>query len=211
MNTHNGLSLQQLDVKHGTEQFTPFVRHLLKMEPRIRLSMFFGDVKNMTGFFLTKEHIYFPCRIQPVSHELAHCVEMQDKRRWTMDDWGFALPPHMRKGAPKKYNDARWQSKGGLFAAVSREQRVLAINSVISPLAKDHHDYYGTKITTQLSWNGFHSDWYLPFGRFKTMKDVEVWLNDLFEKTVSHWSLDRIEAEWKVRLDHMQNWMETKE
>lgn len=41
------------------------------------------------------------------------------------------------------------------------------------------------------------------------MKDVKCWMDHLRERTYQAWSLDRIDHEWKVRLDHIRNWMET--
>lgn len=50
---------------------------------------------------------------------------------------------------------------------------------------------------------------YLPFGRFKSMKDVIVWAAHLDETTFFDWNLDRIQHEWKNRLSFLQEWMET--
>jgi hypothetical protein len=50
----------------------------------------------------------------------------------------------------------------------------------------------------------------LPYGRFKTFQDINIWIGDLEEKTRKAWSIERIRFEWKKRVDYIANWMETK-
>lgn len=95
------------------------------------------------------------------------------------------------------------------FAGLVREIRVRTIQLHMMPeeMGRKGGTIYNI-LNNQLTW-GDYAGKYSPFGRFKSYQDVEIWANDLREKTYQAWSLERIEHEWKIRLTHIQNWMET--
>lgn len=176
----------------------PFVQHLLNMDARIRVFPFYGDVEYEKGFFCTKEHIFFPYELPQIEHDISHLVELTNPKRWTMTDWGL---PRFDK------DKVRPQA---FFAAFARETRTRAIQQYIQPecIGDDTSSAYNQLANSY--WHGMMEK-LLPYGRFKTMQDVKVWMNDLRERTFKRWSMDRIEHEWKFRLCHIQNWMETHE
>lgn len=87
------------------------------------------------------------------------------------------------------------------FAAFVRETKVRAIQShmgLASFSSMVDHPFWGDEVTK-----------HFPYKRFKTIQDLRVWHDDLFEKTKKQYCLDRIREEWKIRLHRMQNYMET--
>ena len=50
----------------------------------------------------------------------------------------------------------------------------------------------------------------LPLGKFKTEKEIQDWVKNLWMRTFKTWSLDRIEGEFKKRIEMVQEFMETK-
>lgn len=175
----------------------PIVISLFEMEPRIKVYSLFGDAdpEMNQGYIPEKHQLLFPIGIPGAAHEIAHMVEMRNPDRWTKVDWGM-VSPKKNKGYSK------WQSTGGLFAALTREIRVRAIQQHINS------EMPYPSIMDNPHWNDLVCD-RLHFGRFKSRKDVLDWSNDLKNKTYNAWSLDRIRHEWEVRLNHIRNWMET--
>lgn len=174
----------------------PFVKHLLGMDKRIRVYPLFGDKVRGKGFFITKDCISVPYVLPKVEHDVAHVVELTNMSRLTIPDWGM----------PRFESD--YIPPAAFFAALSREVRTRALQLHIQP------ECYGVETST--TWNQFANPYWknmceklLPFGRFKTFQDVCTWMGDLRERTYRKWSADRIEHEWKVRLAHIQQWMET--
>jgi hypothetical protein len=172
-----------------------FVLRMFMKEERIKVYPMFGDQddKKEFGYIPSKDKLLIPYDFPRASHEIAHMVEMNNPERWTKTDWGFPKIDNFMRG-----------SANGFFAAFAREIRVKAIEDHIRTeprcTEKDtDHMYWGPEAKKKL-----------PFGRFKTFQDLEVWADDLREKTFKAWSPERIEAEWDIRLEHIQNWMETK-
>lgn len=190
-----GRAMCSLDL---SDKFSPFVNSLLSMDKRIRLCPLFGDVEEDKGFFITKKHIYIPYSLPKVEHDLAHLVEMNAPRRWTMPDWG--LPRFEKDVMPA----------GQVFAALSRECRTRAIQLHMETFPSEEAKFKST------SWSQLNNFYWadlvksvLPFGRFKNYRDVEDWNAMLRERTFKAWSLERIRHAWEVRLNHIQHWMET--
>ena len=186
---HNAVSPQLLNLN-------PLVQRLCAMEPRIRVCNLFGDIEEDKGFFVTKSHIFIPHQLPKIEHDISHLLELRNSKRWTLPDWGMP-----------RFNDATIKC-GPFFAALCREVRTRAIQLHLEP------ETIGNETST--TWNQLANPYWsdmterlLPFGRFKCMKDVKCWMGDLRERTYQAWSLDRIDHEWKVRLDHIRNWMET--
>ncbi len=196
MSTGNFFTLKEASTHHTVRQFTS---HLLEMEPRIRLHTLVDDLDDKKFFFIGKEYIHIPYVFPPIEHEIAHLVEMKKKERWTLPDLGMATFTNLDAVRPANF-----------FAGLAREIRVRAIQLRMSPEEMDNKG--GTIyniLNNQLTW-GDYSDKYSPFGRFKSYQDVETWAQDMREKTYKAWTLDRIESAWKIRLDYIQNYMETK-
>jgi hypothetical protein len=176
----------------------PFIHEMIGMDERIRLSRFYGDVEKDKGFFITKEFIHIPYALPSLCHDMAHLLELTNSKRWTMTDWGM---PRFEKDT---------MSAKAVFAALSRETRTRAIQLHISCFRNEEEKLAST------SYNQLNNSYWsnlvrsnLPYGRFKTYRCVEEWVARLRERTYKAWSLDRIQHEWKVRLNHIQNWMET--
>jgi hypothetical protein len=77
---------------------------LLEMDQRIQVYSLYGDLEEDVGYIPRKTGLFFPVGIPSAEHEIAHMVEMRNKERWTMTDFGFS-----------KSND-EWKSTKNLFA-----------------------------------------------------------------------------------------------
>ena len=187
MNTKELLTDQQM-----RETFSPFVQHLLGMEPRIRVYPLLDDLVERKGYIPTKTGIYMPCALPSIEHEIAHFVEMEDKSRWTKTDWGLGVNPDFLDTATIPH----------VIAAAARETRVRAIQYQIS---NEQNPY----LFNNIYWREAMEHRVVGTGRFKSHKDISDWLWSMSIRTQSDWDLDRIESAWKERVSHLQNWMET--
>jgi hypothetical protein len=171
-------------------QLPSFERSLFEMDSRIRLFELFDELESDHGFLPCKDMICIPIALPSADHEIAHMVEMTNPKRWTLPDWGINI------------HEPRTQK--GLFASLSRETRVRAIQRHITPAIPNY-----APLSNYHFWEPMVKK-NVPFGRFKTYEEVYSWVIDLHEKTYAAWSLERIRHEWEIRLNHIQNWMETK-
>ncbi len=188
MNTSELLSPQRM-----RETFSPFVQHLLGMEPRIRVYEFLDDLVERKGYIPTKTGIYMPCALPSIEHEIAHFVEMEDKNRWTKTDWGLGVSPNFPETATVPH----------LIVAAARETRVRAIQYQIN-------NNYNPYLFNNSYWQDNMERRVVGTGRFKSPKDISNWLWGMSIRAQGDWDLDRIESAWKERIAHLQNWMETK-
>ncbi len=176
-----------------------FALELLEMDSRIQVYNFFGDLEEDFGYLPKKTGLFFPVGVPSAEHDIAHMVEMSNKKRWTIADWGMP--------SPKNNNGySEWKSFGGFFAALSREIRVRAIQLHLIP------EYGQRETLMNIFANPFWFEMvnkHLPFGRFNSYEDVISWMIDLRDKTRFAWSPERIRHEWIIRLDHIRNWMES--
>jgi hypothetical protein len=190
-----------LKLEEISDKFSPFVQSCLQTEPRFRFTGVGNAVfDDQQIFVVTKDVIYMPTDLPTTEHEIAHAVEMTDQKRWLLPDWG------LRFG--KDWNQKLTPSK--MFASMSREIRVRAIQLHMVP--GELNNKYSSMVNilnNQHAWGSWAKK-YTPFGRFKNAQDVKDWVDDLREKTYNAWSLERIKHEWKIRLTHMQEYMETK-
>lgn len=181
----------------NVKEMCDFARSLLILDSRIRINedAFLDD----KFFFVTKQHIYVPHGIPSIEHEIAHAVEMRNKDRWLLPDWGLAFGT--------KWNDNI--TPRIMFASMAREIRVRAIQLHMFPdKLNDAQSTAVNILNNEYAW-GHWARMMVPFGRFRCYQDVWDWAADLREKTYKAWSLERIAHEWKIRLTHMQEWMET--
>lgn len=195
MSSHNS-GLHMTCKPEDVKGLDPFVLNLLKMDSRIRVCPFYGDVEEDKGFFVTKDNIFIPHVLPKVEHDIAHLVELKNSKRWTMTDWGM---PRFEKDIIKP---------GPFFAALSREVRTRAIQLHMEPKAMGNENDTTYNQLANPYWYDMTKK-LLPFGRFKSMQDVGCWLGHQRECTYKAWCLDRIVHEWSVRLNHIRNWMET--
>jgi hypothetical protein len=150
----------------------------------------------------TKENIFIPAGkvVVPVEHQLAHIIEMNNLERIIQDDYGL-----------DNFGSLKPRTLSARYAALARELRVRAIEKII----KEDHEYSHERIIERLidnqsfSVNGWDND--LPFGKFKTKKDVEIWALDIFSKTISHWDRDKIQYEWIQKVNYIKHWMELRQ
>lgn len=172
------------------KELPAFVGHLLGMEPRIRLHVFYDDLDNKPGYFPTHQHLYMTYGFPNAAHEISHTVEMETPERWIQPDWGFKHDTHFLERA----------SKSGLFVAAEREARVRGIQSLLSSDVRSvtNNIYWLDKLAIAL-----------PYKHFSSLEEVKQWLDGVHLQTMTSWSLDRIEDAWKKRLLHIQHWMES--
>lgn len=173
-------------------RLTPFIISLLEMDSRIRIFELYDELEEDMGYIPRKDMICIPYVLPSADHEIAHMVEMKNPERWTLPDLGMRHPRLGMKTAE------------GIFAALAREVRVRAIQSHMTPSLNnprfpEKHPYWEDEVTKRL-----------PFGRFKSPETLFDWAENLYKRTHSAWNLDRIRHEWEIRINHIQNWMETK-
>ncbi len=177
-------------------QCSAFTRSIFSKSPRMK----FVPMLDLDGqyYIPRKDFIIFPCQLfQIEDHDLAHMVEMNNFQRLLKPDWGM-----------KTFSDHSPSNKG-FFAALSREIRVRTISLILRGREKDHDPADTSYIIFNNSYWRAESESRIPFGKFKSFKDVQEWAEYLRDTTLSHWSLDRIESEWFRRMDFISNWMET--
>jgi hypothetical protein len=194
------LSAKKLNLK---EAFTPasqkdyltsFQLELLSIDKRILIHSIHGNVDKDKGYFVNKNNIHIPFGLPAMSHQISHMVEMKNKHRLLLPDWG------MPAFVGDKPNNKTF------YAALSREIRVRAIDCVQNPLIQKHDTRFN------IFENSVWKDWAiesLPFGRFKTFEDINLWMCDLRDKTIQAWNLDRIKETWISQLAYIQHWMES--
>ena len=141
------------------------------------------------GFYPTKENICIAYGFPSIYHEMAHIVEMINPKRWTLLDLGMT------------YQKAK--SGEGLFAQITRECRVRAIQTFLEP---QKHFSYPYDILAHSSFGELKKK---QIGKLKCEKDIQNYFDDVRDRTIKAWSKDRVECEWKKRMTHIQNWQNT--
>jgi hypothetical protein len=169
------------------------------MEPRIKV---FAQIGGITGgdkkcYIPSKDKLCMTYGFPILNHELSHVVEMRDLSRLTQIDFGMNI-----FGRARHTHAFYRPTDNGFFAGMAREIRVRSIERHINPDCS-------ANMLTNRGW-ATHSARILPFGRFKTIQDLETWVLDVAEKTYKAWNKDRIVFEWTRRLDYLRDWMETK-
>lgn len=180
------------------DRLSPFLLHLLQMDRRIHLCPMFGDVEQDKGFFIAHNRIHIPYELPLVEHDIAHLCELNNPNRWLMPDFGM-----------RRFEAPRIQPKA-LFAAFSREVRTRALQMHMMSF-RNEKDKLRSTAYSQLN-NPYWAEIIkpeLPFGRFHTFQDVEMYNADLRERVFQSWNMDRIEDAWKIRLQYIANHMET--
>jgi|SRR5271166_1647710 len=177
-----------------------FAYSLVSMDARIKLFYAIGDISGGDSkcYIPSKKMLAFTYNFPTLAHEIAHVVEVSDFARLTKTDFGMRIFGRARHTHPF-YRP----TDNGFFAGMAREVRVRSIERHIDPTKP-------ISILANRGWSN-HAASILPFGRFKTMKDVEVWVLDMAERTRKVWDKERIRSEWVGRLDYIRNWMETEE
>jgi hypothetical protein len=188
------------------ERCSLFERQLLQMIPNIQFVKFFGDPiedsdennGNNPSYVVRKDKVVMTSYLPRVSHEIAHMVEMKSYGRLLLDDWGF---DRITSGTDPKNTFAKANSA---FRGMARECRVKAIESFLHKPG-----YSNNRIIADGWYQIMHR--HVGFGRFQSASHIDDWMRHLFEFTQKQWSLDRIQYEWKLRVEFIRNWQETKE
>ncbi len=68
---------------------------------------------------------------------------------------------------------------------------------------------FATTILGHVFW-GTTAELLLPFAKFQTLNHLEEWIDNLAKSTYNRWTEDKIEFEFKKRLDYWRDWTETK-
>jgi len=174
-----------------------FSQHLLGMDKRIEvIEKGYNDSLNYPLYNPTKEKIiivWFEI-FQFVEHEIAHIVEFSDLSRILLPNFGF-------KSVHKTNNSAVF------FRSMAKEIKVRAIQMHLLKKDRVRHPIWES-ILNHKQWVD-NAQRLIPFGRFKNYQDMEAWENHLRTKTYNAWGLDRIENEWRNRLNYLRDWMET--
>lgn len=143
-----------------------------------------------------------------LEHQICHMVEMQDLQRCLLPNWGFTSPlsKTIYSEDPKRKDklirkEQLIVSKEHLYRALARETRVRSIEKLIS---NSSYLLLNNPIWIDMVKCS------LPFGKFTSTSDVGDWLDSITESTSKIWNLDRIEFEWKTRIDYISNHLESK-
>lgn len=142
------------------------------------------------AYLPTKQGLYFYVAIPTPEHEVAHLLEMNDRKRWTLNDFGINSDP---PDTPRP-----------LLTGITRETKVRAIQSILAneppnPLwFKDR--IWGNLLMNRISF---------PFRSFAAFSHLEDYLASLYTKTIARWDFDRIHYEWEERAEHLNHYMET--
>ncbi len=121
-------------------------------------------------------------------HQVSHMIEMQNLNRCLKDDWGLSF-------FMKEF------SKEQRIIAFVRECRVRAIEAVLQNKTLDETIYHHPLLDRDLNR-------IIPFKKFKTEKEFREWHSHIFETTYKKYSYDRIEHDWKKRIDFIANHIE---
>lgn len=129
-----------------------------------------------------------------IGHQIAHMVEINDLKKCLLPNWGF------------KTFQSFTPSKEHIFRAIARETRVRAIEKII----------YSDYLAPIDLFNDINFYWkdlvknILPYGKFNSLEEVKDWCQSIEYSTLNIWSLDKIEYDWKIRIDYISNHLESK-
>lgn len=183
-------------VNPSTTNMAPFAKELMLRDSRIKVfpladEFYIGKDVPVRAYVPRQDVIAIPFVLPTIEHQIGHMVEMKNMKRVLQPDWG------LRPFADKWSNP----SDKSFYAALAREIRVRAIQS--------HMDGYKVdRILTHPMWGEYSIR--LPFGKFKSSREVQAWIVDTFDHTRRVWNLDRIRTEWNRKIDYLRDWMETK-
>jgi len=72
------------------EKLNSFVKHLFNMSSAIRCINMADEIYSLEKvFFCTDKFIVIPVCMPAAEHEIAHLVEMNNPKRWTIPDFGL--------------------------------------------------------------------------------------------------------------------------
>lgn len=189
------ISLNEIKYK-----ITSFEKELLVMFPTIKFVDEYHYLKPLSepcGYMPRKHQILMTYDLPRVSHEISHMVEMNDLNRLIIDDWGLYFKDELHGKSP--FDNCKFA-----FRAAAREARVKGIENHICK-----SEYQGNRILAD-TWYRHRLYPHVGFGRFSSKEDIDDWLRSIFETTRKQWSLDRIQHEWKQRVEFIRNWQESK-
>lgn len=212
-----------------------FAVHLLSLDKRIELFDVAGDMSDFftnTAYIVNKNNILFAAQIPYASHEIAHMVEMSDFNRCLKSDWGF-----QDWSSEKVINNT---PDNTFFKGIVRELKVRGIQRRIDNTKNFSYNNllnliepripYGkfNKVSSECKQNICNFDVNkprIPYQKFNKIhkdckknicdfclnkKSIIDWMISINETSFKQYNLDRIEHEWKNKLNFIFNWMETK-
>lgn len=138
------------------------------------------------GWMPSSQGIYFSITLPRIAHEIAHALEIND-RRMLLKDFGMPF------GKPRSGRE--W------FIAVAREARVRAIEQRIN----NQYDIWNP--LDNQAWKEVLN--YLPFGRFRSDKDLVEWAHDMGKGTMSSWTRERIHFEFSRKAIVLNDFVES--
>jgi hypothetical protein len=198
-----------------------FSIHLLNMVPKVHLSSFInytgerhfmpytGKRSGPGGYVLANNTMYLAAGIPRLSHEIAHLVEMSKPKRWTQIDFGF---PEVKSDYEPGY------------VYFVRETRVRCIEHIL--LDFDFKSKLTPVIPKMKIPFGKHpapkkdfleslfpriTNINFPIKKFNSYISFSAFLESIYDTTKKKYDKDRIEHDWKIRIDYIKNFMETEE
>lgn len=173
-----------------------FVSELISYSNRIMTYDLAGEIRTSStnddiydvAYFVDSQHIYLTYDLPRISHQIAHMLELNNPRRWVMDDWGF-----------KTFDLGDLKISNAYFMrAVVREIKVRAI---------ERHIQDCPVLINNKAWVKEIQE-RLPFVKFKFYTEFLLWHDYLTQQTFNQWNKDRIRKEWKIRIDYIHQWMD---
>ncbi len=211
------------------------IKRLLNLEPnRIFIPQYAGGIFDSTtmginAFVPSKEKILMPEDPKgppSIMHEIGHWLDMKDPKRWIIKEWGFddwsPIPfeettvsitnkkaIHNKAWSYNQYKADRSKKSQARFTKyLSTELRVRSIEYRLNSSSFQTNKFIN-KIIGSFNW-GDMSLIMLPFAKFQTVDHLKDWIGTLGQTTYNHWTEDKIEFEFKKRLDYWGEWAETK-
>jgi hypothetical protein len=196
-----------------------FETHLLSLDNRIKLLAGFIVTSKINAYYPDKNNIYITVDGVPsAAHEISHMVEIKKIDRCILSDWGFNMNP------VKEYDpNFNYKSINELLRALALEARVRGIQKRIllsklslSTLDNLPHFFAGYPYikSNEYLCNIIRDE--IKYTKFVDTKDsfsikrAIEWTDAISDRYFDLYSLDRIEYEWKEKLNFIFNWMETK-
>lgn len=193
----NTIGLSEIKTK-----ITPFERELLGLFPNVKFVPKYWEMKENTNelcaYMPRKDAIYLTHDLPRVSHEISHIIEMTDFDRLIKDDLGLGWDHPLDEWFKNKNSSIR-------IKAAARECRVKAIESFFCKSQYTNNRVLNNNWYERILYPLVKNE---SFGRFKSTKDIDEWLQTIFATTQKKWSIDRIQYEWKRRVDYIRDWQE---
>lgn len=155
----------------------------------------------------TKHNLFIPENFIQPEHEIAHILEMKDNARIVQVDFGFKQHTTNKEKGTVHLQDCK--SSSAYFAALARESRVIAIQTIITGQNLSAAHLSKGRFENSL-WEHICQQKHLNYSKFKTIEQVTEWTAHIVLKTYQSWNQDKVMEVWKNKVEYIQNWMESK-